>query len=206
MGCLLTKKLLIITIFLLVGTLMVTVRSDIVAVNQEETSLEDVRNNPENYLGERNATFTIVNVTLRPDPYKRLRETYYLVYVRDSYDYEVPFVISKDDYQKYSFYTGKLVLFKLTGRLGPGLVHPPDRLITNILVSKAADPYQREYYTVFITLIGSTEPTPISIRGLLGYLPIAGVGAAVSAAIIYMMLKSSRSKSRKASITFKIDG
>lgn len=117
-------------------------------------SLEDIRENPEKYLGERVAQFTVVNITLRPDPSNRLSETYYLVYIQDSFKHSVPFVIPEQKYQMYKNYQGRNATLSLVGKIGPALNHPPDRLITNILVSKTKDPYSREKVYVFIYLEG----------------------------------------------------
>jgi hypothetical protein len=119
----------------------------------ENINLKDLEENTQNYLGEIRTRFTIVEVTPREDPHHRLIETYYLVHIKDPYGNKVSFVISKSEYSKYSDYVGKVALFKLSGSRGPELMHPPDRLITNILVSKQADPHGEEYYRIFISLI-----------------------------------------------------
>ena len=119
----------------------------------ENMNLKDLYENPQNYLGERLAKFTIVKITPREDPYHRLVEKYYLVYIRDSYGYELSFVISENDYSKYGAYVGKAATFKLNGILSSELMHPPNKLITNILVSKQADHYAREYCRIYIELI-----------------------------------------------------
>lgn len=113
-------------------------------------------------MGERVAHFTIVNVTLRPDPSKRLSEKYYLVYIQDSFGYGVPFVISEEKYPQYNNYIGKNATFVLIGKVGPEFVHPPDKLITNILASKAKDPYYREKNYIFIYLEGVNKPPEAS--------------------------------------------
>ena len=115
-------------------------------------SLKDIRENPEKYLGERVANFTVLNVTLRPDPSNRLSETYYLVYIQDSFQYCMPFVISEQKYQMYEKHIGKNATLYLIGKIGPELIHPPDKLRTNILVSKAKDPYYREIVYIYIFL------------------------------------------------------
>lgn len=115
-------------------------------------SLKDIRENPEKYLGERAANFTLLNVTLRPDPSNRLIETYYLVYIQDSFQHSMPFVISEQQYQMYEKHIGKNATLYLIGKIGPELIHPPDKLRTNILVSKARDPYYREMVYIYIFL------------------------------------------------------
>ena len=117
-----------------------------------DVSLEDLVENPERYEGERRVSYSIVTLSSREDPYRRLVEDYYLVTIRDSDGYEGLFVISERDYEKYKPMIGERVLFDLKGSRGPGLIHPPDRLITNILVSKALDPYSREFFTIHIDL------------------------------------------------------
>ena len=124
---------------------------------ETNVSLKDVLENPQNYLGERECTLRLVMLTLREDPYHRLAEEYYLAHVRDTYDYETSFVIPHDDYANYQEYVGKYAEFKLRGKIGPGLMHPPDKLVTNVLTSKALDPYSGEFATVFIILVGPAE-------------------------------------------------
>lgn len=119
---------------------------------EANTNLSHVIDNPEKYLGERFAVFSVVNVTLREDPLRRLIETYYLVRIKDSYGHTASFVISSDQYSTYAACIGKRARFRLFGERVPGIVTPPDRLITNILTSKSADPYAREFYTIHIAL------------------------------------------------------
>jgi hypothetical protein len=114
-------------------------------------------------MGERNTTFAIFNITLYPDPQGILAKTYYLVYVSDSYNYSTPFVISEEDYKVYKLFIDRWVGFKLVGVMGPELITPPDRLITNILASKSTDPYHRQYYRVFIYLSSSHDVEASSI-------------------------------------------
>jgi len=123
-----------------------------------DVSLQDLVENPERYEGERRVSFSIVALSLREDPYRRLVEDYYLVTIRDSTGHEGLFVISEKDYENYEPILGERVLFDLKGSRGPGLIHPPDRLITNILVSKALDPYSREFFTIHIDLAKPEEP------------------------------------------------
>jgi len=118
----------------------------------EIINLKNLEEKPQLYLGERDAQFAIVKITPREDPYNRLVQTYYLVYVEDSYGYQMPFVISESDYPKYNAYVGKTAVFKLKGEIGPELMHPPNKLITNIIVSKQVDPYAREYCRIYIVL------------------------------------------------------
>ena len=120
-------------------------------IGMSSPSLEDMIKNPEKYLGRSKVRFAVVNVTLRPDPSHRLNETYYLVHIQDSFKYNVSFVIPEQKYQVYER-VGKKPYFDLIGKRGPGLTHPPNKLITNILVSKATDPYSRDWVYIFIYL------------------------------------------------------
>ena len=129
-----------------------SIASMLMTQQEASISLKQIIDNPEKYLGEGFAILLIVNITLREDPYHRLIETYYLVHIRDSYGYENMFVISSHDCSMYASRIGQRVRFKLLGGRGPGLMHPPDRLITNILVSKSVDPYAREFCTIHISL------------------------------------------------------
>jgi hypothetical protein len=83
-------------------------------------SLEDVKNNPENYLGERQVAFTITNIELTniTDWYGNKVEVY-KVTIKDDYNYESSFYISKDDYQNYSQLIGTKQFFELIGKSGP---------------------------------------------------------------------------------------
>ena len=156
----------------------------------ETLSLRDLAEKTENYLGDRNATLTITNITVREDPEHRLKEKYCLVYVKDAYGYVMPFVISEEDRAEYEPCLGKQAIFKLSGRKGPGLIHPPDTLITNILVNKPADQYSREWYTIYIALIGlsSTSTNQLSSNMTLLLIMIAAVAASV-ALIAYRRVK-----------------
>jgi len=121
-------------------------------LEESNTSLRELIESPEKYPGEKFARFLVVDVELREDPYHRLNETYYLVHIRDSFGNESPFVISSDQYSRYSKHVGENVRFRLVGSSGPGIVSPPDKLITNILVSKSVDPFAREFCTIRIAL------------------------------------------------------
>lgn len=135
------------------------------SINLSDTSalsLEDIRENPGEYLGERVAHFTVVNVSLRLDPSNRLIEKYYLVHIQDSSRFGVSYVISEEKYQKYIDFIGKNATFNLVGNVGPGLVHPPDRLITNILASKSRDPYSMEKVYIFIFIEGELDEDEIN--------------------------------------------
>ena len=145
----LTKTLTTLLLFVITNNV---IHSDF--LDPYTPSLEDIRENPEKYLGERVSQFTVVNITLRPDPSNRLRETYYLVHIQDSLKYSMPFVIPEQQYQMYKKYQGKNTTLYLVGKIGPELFHPPDRLITNILVSKTKDAYSREKVYIFIYLEG----------------------------------------------------
>lgn len=138
----------------IVAVILVACSMATMLMRREElsVSLRELIDSPEKYLGERLTTFTITKVLFREDPYHRLNETYYLVHIRDSYEYEVSFVVSSDQHPRYAARIGENVRFKLTGALGPGIVAPPNRLITNILVAKSVDPYAREFCTIRIAL------------------------------------------------------
>jgi hypothetical protein len=142
-----------VSITVVAAMLVVSSIASMLMTQQEASiSLKQIIDNPEKYLGERFAVFLILNITLREDPHHRLIETYYLVHIKDSYGYETMFVTSSHDYSRYASCIGQRARFKLLGGRGPGLMHPPDRLITNILVSKSVDPYAREFTTIHISL------------------------------------------------------
>ena len=170
------EKALVTLLLFIVGVGVIFLGVDVVAGDQEGISLEDIRENPENYLevevngftnlGARRklyAEFTIAEITLRPDPYNRLWETYYLVYINDTFGYELPFVISEDDLPKYQEYVGETVLFKLYFFIGHELLHPVHFLITNILTVKVDASLGLHYY-VRIYLA-----EPISLENVANY-------------------------------------
>jgi len=150
----------------------------------EDLSLKDIAERPEDYLGDRNATFTVTNIAVREDPEHRLKEKYYLVYVKDAYGCVMPFVISEEDLPRYELRLGKQAMFKLTGRKGPGLIHPPDTLITNILINKPVDQYSREWYTIYITLIDPPSSSTNQLSSNMSLISISIVAVAASVVLI----------------------
>ena len=189
------KRLLATALLFVIGVGMVLVGIGIVAVDHEEISLEDIRKNPENHLEiEENglfnlnaskeiyAEFTMVKITLRPDPHNRLWKTYYLVYINDTFGYELSFVISEDDLTKYQEYVGETVLFKLNISIGHEIVPPAHLLVTNILAVKEDTSLGFIYY-VFIFLVG---PAPVSAAKLLpNYLLAVGASTAAAGGILF---------------------
>ena len=137
------RQLLITLLLVSVGVAIVGGR--ITLIHHKEMDLRDIREHPENYLGETEAVFIVLNVT-------QIEEGYYLIHIKDSFDYKTTFVVSNDDYLKYAAYIGKEARFKLVGTIGPGYVHPADYPLTNILVMKPVDSSHTEYYIVYITL------------------------------------------------------
>jgi len=163
-----------------------------------DVSLEDIKRNTENYLGEKYAVFSIATITVREDPYHMLRETYFLVDIKDSNGYELPFVISSDDYGNYSAYIGEAVLFRLFGYLGHELVPPRGWLTTNMLAVKT-HPLGLDYgvYYVYIALAG---PVPYVMR-LVPYLPIVCLaGASITMIVMVTAYLRRRSRVMKAGI------
>jgi len=148
------KRLIIAVSVAFVATILVLswVATALKTQKESSLSLEDIVDNPEKYSGERFVIFTIVGITLREDPSHRLIEIYYLVHIRDFYEYEHSFVISSGEYSKYASHIGQMVRFEISGTQGPGVTIPPDRLETNILVSKSIDPFSREFITIHIAL------------------------------------------------------
>jgi len=159
----------------------------------EPISLRDVVENPSNYLGGRNVTLTLTRIELREDPYHRLAEQYYLAYVRDEEGYERPFVISGKDEPGYREAVGSKAIFELRGSLGPQLTQPPDRLITNILVSVQADPYSREHYRISIRLMGPIESWLSQLKITLTYLTAASI-AAIALTLVIFLVKRRQTK------------
>jgi len=109
-------------------------------------------------LGQRQGNFKLVRIIARQDPYRILREKYFLVYIRDCYAkpyYETPFVISLKDLPNYQCWIGKWPIFSLYGYLGHALVLPRGWLVTNILAVKT-HPLGLNYgvYYVMIYLVG----------------------------------------------------
>ena len=115
---------------------------------------------------ENSAKFTITKITLRPDPYHRLRETYYLVYVNDTFGYEMSFVISESNLSNYKEAVGETVLFRLHISVGHEIMLPIDWLITNILATKNDD-YLGWLYYIHIYLVDEVSSFPFWFHGLL---------------------------------------
>lgn len=159
------------------------------SVETERISLKDVEENPSRYLGERDVTLTLARVERREDPYHRLAEQYYLVYVRDEEGYEMPFVISGEEEPRYRAEVASEAVFALSGSIGPQLIQPPDRLITNILFSIRADPYSREYYRVSIRLIGPTDGRPSQLNIAFTYLIVSSTSATIVTLGVLLAMK-----------------
>jgi hypothetical protein len=162
-------------LFLVVESRIASIRVNATAGDYEKISLEDIRENPENYLevGANGinldarstfyAEFTIVKITLRPDPLHRLWKIYYLVYINDTFGYELPFVISEDDISKYQKYIGETVLFKLYFYIGHELMLPEHFLITNILAVKEGASLGLHFYVAIYLA------EPISLEDIVNY-------------------------------------
>mgnify|MGYP001028470191 CR=1 FL=1 len=155
------------------------------SIEVEPISLRNVVENPDDYLGERNVTLTLTRIEPREDPYHRLTEKYYLAYVRDEEGYERPFVISEEDEDRYRKSVGFEAIFELKGSIGPQLIHPPDKLMTNILVSVQADPYSREYYIISIRLREPADDRPSQLI-ILTYLAVVFLGATALTLAVFL--------------------
>lgn len=128
------------------------------------------------------AEFTITNITLHPDPDHRLRETYYLVYINDTFGYEMPFVISESNLSNYEEAVGETVLFRLHMSVGHEIMVPHDWLITNILATKNDDYLGWRYY-VCIDLVEEVSSLPFWVPWLIGTI------AAVTSVLTVLVLK-----------------
>jgi len=158
----------------------------------EPISLKDIIEDPGSYLGERNVTLTLTRIEPRDDPYHRFAEQYYLAYVKDEEGYERPFVISEKDKSTYQGSVGNKAVFELEGSIGPHLIHPPDKLITNILLSARADPYSREYYTISIRLMEPLDGGLPKQRIVLTYLAAFCIAATTLTSIVFFGKRKGR--------------
>lgn len=188
------RRFLVSASLLIVGIGLVLIGIALMVVSNERISLEDIRENPNNYLDiEKNgfvdlsasreilAEFTIVKITLRPDPSNRLWKTYYLVYINDTFGYELPFVISEDNLSRYEKHIGETALFKLDIYIGSELMQPLHFLITNILTVRESASLGSFYYV----LISIAEPGLVKTGQLLStYLLAVGMITAAAGAML----------------------
>jgi len=102
--------------------------------NTEIISLEDIRKNPENYIGDTLAEFTITDIELVTitDWYNNKAEVY-RVMIKDGNDFTCTFHILKEDYQDYSQLIGMKSIFKLIGSNFPYLESHVDMFINQLV-------------------------------------------------------------------------
>lgn len=181
------KEVLVALLLFIVEVGIVFVGVDIVAGDQGGISLEDVVNYPENYLAPGNdsirhnefyAEFTVLNVSepaITTDWYGNEWEVC-VVIIKDTYDYELPFYISSDEYQNYTLWVGKSAPFKLSVGDGPYYESWSFALLINRIAYKAHDNYDAAY-SVYIYL---GDPVTVTLVVDAGPDQTVGVGTTVT--------------------------
>jgi len=172
-------KRVFILLLLVVGVRVVFVGADVVASDQEGISLQDIRNNPENYLphplsppysgrNEFYAEFTVVSVSepvTITDWYGREWEIC-KVLIKDSYDYGLPFYISSEDYQNYTLWVGERAPFNISVSDGPYYESWSLGLVINRIAYKPHDNYHAAY-SAYIYLARPANPAAFETSNLL---------------------------------------
>jgi len=132
-------------------------------LNLSSYSLEDIINNPENYLppgdnitrhNEFSAEFIVVDVSGPFNLTDMLRREWEIcvVVLRDSYNYELSFHISSEDYQNYKLWVGKSAPFNISVSDGPYYESWSFELVINRVAYKPYDNYHGAY-SVHIYLV-----------------------------------------------------
>lgn len=190
--------IILVSVFSISMLALGVANKQIIASDYEKISLEDLENNPENYLSPGNdvmrlnkffTNFIITNVSKPKIVYfPPLSWNISRCIIKDSYNYDLEFIISSEDYQNYTQWVGKNALFKIAVGNGP-LYEFSFELVINRIA------YKEYYGSTVSAYIVLAEPLTETVSPLPWWTPLAiGTIAASTFALTTLTFKKYKKK------------